>query len=222
MYKNIPKNPIKFGIYISKFHKKSALSALICVFIGSALGGRFLVIILRNLTDSLSKQPIDTNTVWMWAIAYPVLLFITESIWRLSGFMGMGWFVNLRATAYQALYEHLTLHSKDYFNSRFAGSLASKISNSVDGTEQLFQQILWNFIPLVLGLFWYIVISWISDYRLGIIIAVWSIFFLGINILFSRKLQPYSFKLAETTSALKGKVVDSLSNIVLVHDCAKD
>lgn len=220
MYKNIPKNPIKFGLYISKFHQRWVNASLFCVFIASALGGRFLVIILKNLADALSSQPLSKNAIWFYTILYPVLLFTTESIWRLSGFMGMRWFVNLRATAYQALYEYLTLHSKDYFNSRFAGSLASKIANAVDGTEQLFQQILWNFIPLILGLFWYIIFSWISDYRLGLIIAVWSIFFLGINIIFSRKLQPYSYKLAQTTSALKGKVVDSLSNISLVHEYA--
>ncbi|HUQ85137.1 MAG TPA: ABC transporter ATP-binding protein [Candidatus Limnocylindrales bacterium] len=216
----IPKNPILFGIYISKIHQKWAIAALACVFVGSTLGGRFLVIILRNLTDSVASNPVNMSQVWMWAIAYPILLFASETIWRVSGFMGMHWFIGLRASAYEHLYQHLTLHSKDYFNSRFAGSLANKISHAVDGTEQLFERTLWTFIPLVIGLFWYVIFSWISDYRLGMIIAIWSIFFLGINIFFSRHLQPYSFKSAKTASILKGKVVDSLSNISLVHEYA--
>ncbi len=220
MDKKIPKNPFLFGIHITKPHKKWAILALLCVFIASTLGGRSLVIILRQLTDSLASKNLDLSTVWFWAILYPVLLLITETIWRLSGFMGMRWFVNLRATAYQTLYEYLTFHSKDYFNSRFAGSLTSKIANAVDGSEQLFEKILWNFIPLIIGLIWYIIFSWISDFRLGLIITVWSIFFLGINIMLSRKLQPYSYKASKTTSTLKGKVVDSLLNISLVHEYA--
>lgn len=220
MRKEIPKNPILFGIFISKLHKKWAIAALVFVFIGSTLGGRFLVIILRNLTDSVATNPVNFNLVWMWAITYPVLLIVSETIWRMSGFSGMQWFIGFRASAYEKLYEHLTLHSKDYFNSRFAGSLANKISHAVDGTEQLFEKTLWNFIPLILGLFWYIIFSWISDYRLGLIIAVWSLLFIGVNIYFSKKLQPYSFKSAKTLSILKGKVVDSLSNISLVHEYA--
>ncbi|HVF69174.1 MAG TPA: ABC transporter ATP-binding protein, partial [Xanthomonadales bacterium] len=220
MNNSIPKNPILFGIFISKLHKKWAVAALFCVFIASTLGGRFLVVILRNLTDSIAASPVNLNQVWLWTILYPVLLLVSETIWRTSGFMGMHWFINFRASAYQLLYEYLTLHSKDYFNSKFAGSLSNKISHAVDGTEQLFEKFLWQFIPLILGLFWYVIFSWISDYRLGLIIAIWSIIFLGINIGFSKKLQPYSFKSAKTLSTLKGKVVDSLSNISLVHEYA--
>jgi ATP-binding cassette, subfamily B, bacterial len=220
MENKIPKNPVSFGIFISNFHRKWAFAALLCVVIGSTLGGRFLVIILRNLTDAIAAKPVDLTEVWMWAISYPVLLLISETIWRCSGFTGMNWFIGFRASAYERLYEYLTLHSKDYFNSRFAGTLANKISHAVDGTEQMFENALWNFIPLIIGLFWYVIFCWISDFRLGIIIASWSVFFLGINIVFSRKLQPYSYKSAKTLSVLKGKVVDSLSNISLVHEYA--
>lgn len=220
MYKNIPKNPIKFGLYISGFHKKFVIPALICVIVASILGGRINLIVVKNLTDALSSRNIDYNSVWTWAIAFPLVFFITEDIWRASGFLGMRWFMNFRFSAYEALYDYLTLHSKDYFNSRFAGSLANKIAHAVDGTEALFEKILWEFIPLFIILIWYVVYSWLTNPILGIIVTVWTVIFLSVNYWFSRKLQPKSMEFADALSTLKGRLVDSLSNISLVHEYA--
>ena len=219
MFNNIPKEPIKFGIYISKYHKKWAFLALTCVFFATTID-RSTVLILRNLTDALTSKTVVFDHIWLWAITYPIVLFIAECTWRGSGFMGMRWFLNYRATAYQALFEYLSLHSKEYFSSRFAGSLTNKIANAVDGTETIFDEALWQFIPLGIGLIWYIGYAWSADYRLGLIIAIWSVFFLSINVFFSKKLQPSSYKSAEALSALKGRIVDSLSNISLVHEYA--
>lgn len=216
----IPKNPILFGIYISKIHKKWAILALLCVTAAALLGGRINLIILGNLTNSLAAKPISIDSVWMWAVLYPIIFFITENIWRASGFSGMRWFMNFQRSAYEALYEYLTLHSKDYFNSRFAGSLTNKIYHAVDGTESLFEKILWQFIPLMIGLIWYIVFAWFTNAALGAIITLWTVLFLGLNIWFSKKLRPRSYSYAKALSTLKGRLVDSLSNISLVQEYA--
>lgn len=219
MLDNISKNPIKFGIFISMQHKKWVVIALLSVTVATALD-RFSVVILQSLTNAIAAKPVDFNSLWMWAILYPTLSFIARNTWRSSGFSGMRWFVNFRATSSEILYEYLTLHSKDYFNSKFAGALTNKVSNAVDGSQHLFEKVLWRFFPLVIGLFWYIAISWAADYRLGLIIAIWSIFILLINAWFAKKLQPYSYKFSQSLSLLKGKLVDSLSNISLVHEYA--
>ncbi len=220
MNQKIPKNPILFGLLLSTLHKKWAVSAVVFVLLATGLS-KFNVIVLRNLTDSIAMDNIILNNVLVWASLYPLVYLITHLIWRLSGFAGIRWFMYLRTSAYKMLYEYLTLHSKDYFNSRFAGSLANKISNAVDGTDNLFMLILWEFKPLVIGLLWYISFTWLSDWRLGIIIAIWSVLFLGLNFWFAKKLQPYSFKYAESLSSLRGRIVDSLSNISVVQETAQ-
>ncbi len=219
MRKEIPKNPILFGLQVTKLHLKWAIPTLIAVFIATGLM-KLGVIVLRNLTDSIASQNIEIDKIWFWAIAYPFLYLIMHLTWRSSGFTGMRWFMNMRATAYQKLYEYLTLHSKDYFNSRFAGSLSNKIANSVDGTENLFETTTWEFIPIVLGLVWYVIFALNSDWRLGLIIAIWSVLFLGLNVWFASKLQPYSYEFAQSLSTLRGRIVDSLSNISLVQEYA--
>jgi len=219
MDKNIPKNPFAFGVYLSKMHKKWSLSALTFVFIATAVS-RSSVIVLQFLTNAITAHPLVVPTVWLWAIIYPSMFMVSESLWRCSGFTGMQWFTKLRFSGFQTLYDYLSFHSKDYFSSRFAGGLTSKISNAVDGTEQLFENILWNFIPMGLGIAWYVVFTWLSNPLLGIVITVWSILFFGMNIVFARTLQPRSYKSAEALSVLKGRITDSLSNISLVHEYA--
>lgn len=217
--KDIRNNPILFCIFISKKYKKWAISGLILVFFATAFS-RFSVVILRNLTDSLSTNPINISDVWMWAFGYAFLFLISENLWRLSGYTGMHWFMNFRFSGYQSLYEYLTLHSKDYFNSRFAGSLSSKITHAVDGSQTLFERMLWNFLPLLLGLFWFTGFSFYSNFLLGLIMIIWTILFLVINVSFAKKMHPRSFQSAKAGSVLKGRIVDSLSNISLVHEYA--
>lgn len=219
MFKKLSNNPVSFGVYISKAHKKWAIGAIASVLTATALG-TFSVVVLKNLTDEIATNLSVTNVVWMWALAYPVLYFVESIIWRSSGFCGMKWIMNARASAYQTLYSYITLHSKDYFNSRFAGSLTNKIGNAVDGSSELFSKALWQYIPLVFGLLWYIVFISLNSLLLGIIIVAWSLVFFLINLWFAKKLQPHSYTSAKALSTLKGRMVDSLSNISLVHEYA--
>ena len=215
----IPKKPLKFGLFATKPHKKWAIIAICSVIIATTID-RMSVIVLRNLTDSIATQPIVFKAVWIWAIFYPILFLLAGAFWRTSGFMGLRWFMNFRLTAYQALYEYITLHSKDYFNSRFAGALTNKMGNAVDGTESVFENLLWRFIPLIYGLILYIIFAWLSSPLLGLIILIWTIVFLSVNWYFAKKIQPKSYEYAKSLSTLKGRIVDSLSNISLVHESA--
>lgn len=219
MTPEIPKKPLSFGFFVTKAHRRWAICAFCCVLIATALD-RFSVVLLQYLTNAIAVQPLNLPTVWFWGIVYSSLALVSGIAWRISGFTGLRWFINFRSTAYQVLYEYITLHSKDYFNSRFAGALASKISNAVDGTESMFENLLWRFIPLILGLFWYVIFAGMSNVWLGLIILIWAIVFLGINMWFAKKIEPKSFQLAQSLSALKGGIVDSLSNISLVQENA--
>lgn len=219
MNENISKNPILFGIFATKPHKKWAIFAITVVFIAVALS-RFLVIVLQNLTNSLTTQPFDLQNVWFWALGYPLVYFTAECFYRLSGFSGMHWFTGMQATCYQRLYEYVSFHSKDYFDNRFAGSITNKITNASDGNPELFGKMLWNFFPIALGLCWYTIFAWLGSWQLGLIIVIWSSIFFGINTWFVKKLDKHSYKYAQSASVLKGKLVDSLSNISLVHEYA--
>jgi ATP-binding cassette, subfamily B, bacterial len=219
MNKDIPKNPIKFSIFASKPHKFWVIASFIFVFIGTGLD-KFWVVIFKNLTDSVATQPIDFNAVWFWTIAFPVVYLVSQVPWRLSGFTGMRWFMGLRTTVYESLYEYLSLHSKDYFNSRFAGSLTNKISNAVEGVDELLEKILWRFTQLFFSLIFYVIIAAFSSPILAIILVAWSVVFLSANYFMGMRLHPYSYDFSKSLSSLKGRIVDSITNISIVHESA--
>lgn len=219
MSDKIPKNPFKFGLFTTKPFLKWAILALIFVCLATA-ADRFLAIVLRNLTDALAKDPLDFKTIFFWALAFPALHFLGRNLWRSSGFTGMRWFTYFRSYGYQTLYEYLTLHSKDFFNNKFAGALANKISNAVEGTRGLLERSLWQFIPLIVGLIIYDIIAFQTSILLGAILGGWSLVFVGVNTYFAKKMRSRSYKFAKSMSTLRGKLVDSLSNISLVHENA--
>jgi ATP-binding cassette, subfamily B, bacterial len=219
MDQKIPKNPIQFGLFISKSYKKWMISAFFCDISASVIS-LFSVVILQYLTNALTVKPLNMHTVVFWAVVLVMDFFVAESIWRVSGFTGMRWITGLEYSVYQTLYEYLSLHSKDYFDDRFAGTLTNKISNAVDGIEFLAVQILWQFSSLIIRLILYVIFAWISNPLLGIILFVWSTIFIFINIWFAKKLQPKSIASADSLSTLKGRIVDSLGNISLVHEYA--
>mgnify|MGYP001607366799 CR=1 FL=1 len=66
----------------------------------------------------------------------------------------------------------------------------------------------------------YAFIAGSASLLLGVIIVAWSTIFLAANFWFAKKLQPYSYQAAKSVSTLKGRIVDSLSNISLVHEYA--
>lgn len=219
MNQKIPKNPIMFGLFISQQYKKWMIGAFACE-LSATIISQFSVVVLQYLTNALTKKPLAMHTVSFWAIILVLDFFVAESIWRISGFTGMQWIMGLRSSIYQTLYEYLSLHSKDYFDDRFAGALTNKVSNAVDGIDYLTVQILWQFSSIAIGLIVYVIFAWLGNPLLGIILLFWSIIFIAINIWFAKRLQPKSIAAADTLSTLKGRIVDSLGNISLVHEYA--
>ncbi len=219
MTSQIPKEPFKFGLYTSRSHRKWMIGAYLSVFVAMSLD-RYGVIVLRNLTDSIVGPTLNYDAVWYWTLFYSLLYASTSIIWRLSGFNGMQWFTNQRGVAYRDLYEYITFHSKNYFNNRFAGALSNKISNAADGVENLFSRILWKFFPTFAGIILYVIFAWNSNAWLGLIIAIWSTAYVVINIYFAKKIRAKSYTSAESSSTLRGVIIDSISNISLIHESA--
>ncbi len=215
----IPQHPIKFGIFATRNHKKWAFAAIFSVSAAITLD-RFTVIILKNFTDALTTAQTDFSAIWYWVIIYSIFYIVTENVWRLSGFSGMRWFTNLKATAYADLYEYITYHSKNYFNNRFAGSVESKLYNASDGVSHLLEKVLWQFFPTIVGVVLYVFIAANNNPLLGLIIAVWTVIYFSLNIFFSKKIHSRAYKLATATSTMRGVTTDSLSNISLVHESA--
>ncbi|MFA6991746.1 MAG: ABC transporter ATP-binding protein [Candidatus Gracilibacteria bacterium] len=218
----IPQKPIQFMWFIAKKSRKWAILAMLAVTCAQLLDGVFLLV-LRELTDSATNAVANNfsdaslNSLWFWVIAFPLMYFLIENVWRLSGFSGMRLVTRSDAIVAKDLFEYLIEHSRSYFNRKFAGSLINKISNASRGVESMFSNILWQFYPLIIGLIVDVVIIFSIDAKIAVIFVGWIAVFLALNYYFVKKKQHLSFAVAKAGSEVKGKMVDTVSNIATVH-----
>ena len=208
--------------FVAKKSRKWAILAVFSVTFAQLLDGVFLLV-LRALTDSATNavssnfSDISLNSLWIWVAVFPLLYFFTETIWRMSGFTGMRLITQSEKNVSNDLFEYLIQHSRSYFNSKFAGSLINKISNASNGVRSMFGSILWQFYPLIIGLIVDVIIVVSIDKMLGLLFVIWITVFLSFNYYIVRKKQHLSYAVAKASSEMKGKMVDTVSNIATVH-----
>jgi ATP-binding cassette subfamily B protein len=176
--------------------------------------------ILGLLTDNViafGEGKVGVSQMWKWALILPAVYMINEFIWRCSGFCGMRWITGAVAEGSRRLFGYLSEHSATYFSDRHAGALVNKISNASSGIERLIGQWLWQFLPLMIGVLADLYLTYYAHPYFAGTLLIWIVIYIPINIFFVSRLHKLSFAYAESSSVLKGKMVDSTSNVDTVQ-----
>jgi ATP-binding cassette, subfamily B, bacterial len=217
--KDIPAKPVAFALRMSGPFRGWAAGAMLAVLVATA-AARVLTYIMKLLTDSaiaFGQGKAEAAEIWHWALLFPTVYLGNEVVWRTSGFCGMRWITGAVAEANRRLFGHLSEHSATYFSDRYAGALVNKIANAASGTEQLIAQFLWQFFPWVVGLAADLNITYLAHPYFALALAVWMLVYIPLNVLFVSRLHRLSFQYAESSSQLRGQMVDSASNIDAVR-----
>lgn len=209
----LPRQAFKFSVFTSRKFTRFAIPALLAVFIGQALGISNTYI-LKELVDSLSLKD---ATMWQWAMIYVGIFAVSTICWRTSGYLGMHWITRTRLESARVLYEWLSQHSSNYFSDRFAGSLATKVTNASNGINHMLSKLLWDFFPTILRLALSMVIAYLAKPILALILGIWVVLFLILNTLLVKRKAVLSKATAGSYTKLKGQMVDIVTNIRLVH-----
>ncbi|EKE09637.1 MAG: hypothetical protein ACD_16C00130G0042 [uncultured bacterium] len=113
--------------------------------------------------------------------------------------------------------DHLLRLSHQFYQSSFAGSLGSKVSELVMAIPDLLKILIDRFFSYALTLLIAIFTLWQVNARFAFILLVWTLTFLGVAILsnghFTRLAAEWSFK----GHLVTGRVVDTLSNMLTVR-----
>ncbi|MHA6691011.1 ABC transporter ATP-binding protein [Devosia sp. A449] len=110
-------------------------------------------------------------------------------------------------------YAHVIRQSLSFFQNDFSGAIASKVWQSGSAVG--------DFMVALLQVVWFIAVYAIAtlvlvgqlDWRLGAAVALWIAAFSGLAWYYVPRMRQRSTVVAETASALTGRVVDSFSNI---------
>ena len=209
----IPRKPLAFVWYITKGYWKWGFPAFIAVTVAGILGasGPFLY---ARIIDSANTGKVDD--VFFWTFIFILFSFLIFISWRLSGYLGMRFQLNVERTGHLKLFAYLLGHSQTYFNDRFAGSLSSKVSNGADGAEHLLEGTLWNYYGIFLNLvITFIYIITVSP-AMALFFVLATVFIFIVNYLFVKKLIPLVIEYNKSTTRFRGNMVDVLTNISAV------
>ncbi len=215
----IPAKPIAFAWAVSLPYRRWAFGAMFAVLVAT-VASRAMTYILKLLTDAaiaFGQGQSDSSEIWRWVLIFPAIYLANEVVWRSSGFCGMRWITGAVAEANKRLFGYLSDHSATYFSDRHAGALVNKISNASAGIERLIGQWLWQLFPLAVGLAADLYLTNLAHPYFALSLLAWMLVYIPINVFFVSRLHRLSVAYAESSSQLKGKMVDSTSNVDTVQ-----
>lgn len=177
--------------------------------------------ILNVVVDIFTRYEGDRSAAWealkapiIWGVC---LVVYVETASRTMGFLMAKAVPKLQADIRMVMFDHVQHHSPHYFNERFSGSLANKMTDMTTQVESILQQLFWPLVPAIstciLGAFflWFVnpIFTWIF--------LTWLVVHLGICLKFTRPVDVYEHRHGEARSTLLGKIVDSFTNNFAVN-----
>jgi ATP-binding cassette subfamily B protein len=177
--------------------------------------------ILCWVIDIFTQNEVNRALAWQFLhapiIASICLIVFIEINSRSMGFLMAKTIPKLQADIRMTMFDHVQKHSPHYFNERFAGSLANKITDMTASIESILQQLFWPIISSIAMSIFGAIFLWFVHPILSAVLVTWIIVHLSVCLMFSKRCDFYEHRHGESRSALLGKIVDSLSNYFAVN-----
>ncbi|MGC2595355.1 MAG: ABC transporter ATP-binding protein [Rhabdochlamydiaceae bacterium] len=177
--------------------------------------------ILHLVIDIFTRYEGDRTAAWE-ALKGPIiggvcLVIYIETVSRTMGFLMAKAIPRLEADIRMAMFDHVQHHSPNYFNERFAGSLANKMTDMTTQVTLIIQQLFWPIIPATAACVLGAVFLWFVNPVFAWILLGWIVIHLGVCLKFTRRCDLYEHRHGEVRSTLLGKIVDSFTNNFAVN-----
>jgi len=177
--------------------------------------------ILHVVVDVFTRFDGDRLAAWQ-ALYGPIiggicLVIFIEVASRTMGFLLAKGTPTLQANLRMAMFDHIQHHSPRYFNERFAGSLANKITDMTTQVETIILQLFWPILPSFVACLSGVVVLWFIHPLFACIWFTWLTIHIGISLKVTRPIDTFEHRHGEARSTLLGKIVDSFTNNFAVN-----
>ncbi|MFT5849946.1 MAG: ATP-binding cassette subfamily B protein [Patiriisocius sp.] len=212
---DIPNTAIAFTSFTAKPFMLIGVLSVIGIVLAQ-VAGSMQSFIIGKFVDTLLAAP-DTvaqlEVVYTWSFIFVGLLLTIYIGWRTAGYAGAYTIIRQNAYSAEVLYEHTAKHSHTYFSDNFSGSISNKIAHAADGSSQMLMSTMFDVFRhttsiLVSG----ILLAVVHIYLAAGFFAVIAIS-LVINYFLVQKRRPLVEQYSESTTVLRGQVIDVLTNI---------
>ena len=207
----IPRGPFGFFLFISKPYSFWAIGGIITVILSAVI--QTLLALLMSKVITAAEQGL-TEQVVFFGLLYPVGIFLTEALWRISGLVfGRQWIIGIRKDSSEVLAAYTFKHSNQYYADRFAGSLLTKVGNVSNAVGRFAEDLLWAHLNGLVGILAAGVVIFIIDLTTGYIFLALVVVLIGVNILLVPRKRKLALEAAASNTRLKGGIVDVFTNI---------
>jgi ATP-binding cassette subfamily B protein len=213
----LPAHPFKFSLHFVNYYKWLLLAIAFCE-LGQAACQILIPKAVQRIIDAATAVNQPSVSVWT-TLASPMRFFLLLNIGilifsRSSGSMLVLVGPSLRRRVRNSLYRYLQGHSQRYFMGNFAGSLANRISEVSMGVNFSLWTVMFDFWPVTVTLFVSLIVLAQVHIGLALVLAFWSVGYIVISYLLAMRCREYAKKFAAARSAVSGKIVDAVSNVM--------
>ncbi|HVT62413.1 MAG TPA: ABC transporter ATP-binding protein [Legionellaceae bacterium] len=189
--------------------------AVVCA-IDLSLRPYLLKIILNRLTNDMQTE-VFAHLAVPAIFYFSSILMITTSHRFLDYFVTIKMVPRMREKIANDALETLINKSHVYYQNNFSGSLSSKINDLTNSVPDIFQFSFYQFSLQTLSLTIAIVTLWQASIFFALFMLAWSLLFIIGALFYSKHLTRQADNWFEFRSAITGKIVDILSNILSVR-----
>ncbi|MDF2577022.1 MAG: putative transporter, ATPase and permease component [Chlamydiales bacterium] len=191
-----------------------ALTSIIWALYDSA--GPYLIKLIIDKVTTFEGKPQDVFEVIKWPLgSFIGLRLFMEGCNILQGIIGIYTYSNFRQKIASELFAYVQQHSYSYFLNQFTGGTSSRIVELARSGVRLSSMLLQDFMPLLCSFLISAYLMWTIHPIFATVLLVWMLTYLTLVVsLINKKSVLFAKKHAEAATLVKGRISDSLSNIV--------
>jgi ATP-binding cassette, subfamily B, bacterial len=217
----LPEGPFDFIRLVARGRYRYWLWALVIGESSNAACGILLPYALNRIISAITTSHAERSLV-LGTLTKPLILFAVLSLaelvlGRVNSALQLRVAPRQRQYVARALFAYLHRHSHRYLTESFAGSLASRISETALGTNQVLFALIQEFLPTLIVVSVANTLLLSANLWLGGFTCAWSVIFLGVSVFLARRTQPLAAAASSARSHTVGMVVDSVSNHATVR-----
>jgi ATP-binding cassette subfamily B protein len=216
----IPNNLLKLFLACTKPYRGVLSGQLVAQFIDS-IAVSINAYLIGTIIDNVSTYQTSPDSSLWSVVLVPIILLITVDQFNQLALTGYDYLklkstTSIRADIIKAMYAYVQQHSFHYFQNNHAGSLANKITDLSKGATTVIEQIISPLFSEISTITIAIISMYLVHPIFGVILATWSVIYLIMIALFTKKTLKYSSVFSETNSTCMGKLSDGVINIMTV------
>jgi len=150
-------------------------------------------------------------------LAYLAVELLTAISLRCYDFIFIRLVPRLKKNIGTLLMDQMMLHSYSFFQNYFAGNLANKVNDVINGVPDILKVAIDTFFSYTIAIGIAIYTVWFVDTKFAIGLLVWVLFFIILSVLLSPRISSLSNKASEARARVSGDIVDIFVNMVSVH-----